>query len=217
MASGISEMAPNRDVALVQEHRRLVAKGGGTKVNKRNRRRKAYSYEKPAKAEDCSDDEASSLANQRFPGALLHCVVCCETLPEARKRWTFLVCCGLGACRACLHETCPQCHTALPTEQDLVHFLRTKAEQGNADAQFELGQHLLHLQQAAEATKFLALASNAGHVEAAFLLGFHLDDGSMLDPDPKRAHEFYAIAAEAGHAGAAMFLDQLLHQSKELR
>lgn len=193
------------------------------KIHKRNRKRREHSVKTCARnsivgkkvlsvgaTEEESSDTGGGFARQMFAGTCANCVSCHESLPEERNKWSFLACCGLGACRACLEDKCPNCGHVLPDqEKGLVGQLRAAADSGCISSRFEFGQHMLHQQFQEDAAKYLALAARAGHVEAAFVLAFHLDDGGILDTDHTRAKVYYELAAEAGHAGAAMFLEQL--------
>lgn len=196
------------------------------KLHKRNRKRRDHSAKTCPRSsavavvvkevsslgvtEEESGDRSGGFARQMFAGTCANCVACHESLPEERNKWSFLACCGLGACRACLEDKCPNCGHHLPDqEKGLVGQLRAAADSGCVSSRFEFGQHMLHQQFQEDAAKYLALAASAGHVEAAFVLAFHLDDGGILDTDHTRAKVYYELAAEAGHAGAAMFLEQL--------
>lgn len=153
--------------------------------------------------------EDKSLASEKFPGTLCACAICNESLPSRREEWTYVICCGFGVCRHCLSQNCPRCGEALPKSQDIcIEKMSAKADTGCVSTQFELGQFFLHQRKREAAAHYLAMAALQEHVEAAFLLGFHHDDG-LFDRDHRAAKNWYALAATSGHCGAKMFLDHL--------
>ncbi len=88
--------------------------------------------------------------------------------------------------------------------------LRQRAEQGNADAQAELG-YRYHTGQVVRqdyerAVSWYRLAAEQDHVKAQYHLGLAYAFGEGVDHDPAQAAEWYRRAAEQGHAQAAFSL-----------
>ena len=80
------------------------------------------------------------------------------------------------------------------------------AEQGNADAQYNLGYIYSHgkgvEQDYKTAVKWYALAANQGHAIAQLNLGVMYDNGSGVAQDYVKAHMWWNIAAIDGDADA---------------
>ena len=87
---------------------------------------------------------------------------------------------------------------------------RPLAEQGLADAQFNLGLMYRYgegvPQDYAEAMKWYRLAAEQGNAGAQFALGFMYDEGQGVPPDYAEAAKWYRLAAEQGDALAQVFL-----------
>lgn len=89
--------------------------------------------------------------------------------------------------------------------------LRPLAEQGNAEAQFNLG--IMYdkgrgvNQDDAEAVKWFRLAAEQGLAEALFVLGSMYETGHGVSQDYVRAHMWYNIAASLVHDFAIEFRD----------
>jgi len=102
--------------------------------------------------------------------------------------------------------------TEIDAPEDIKHCLK-KAEQGNADAQFEMGlNYLLGLDVAEdkqEAIKWYRKAAEQGNADAQNALGdmFYLGDG--ISQDYKEAANWYAKAAEQGDSYAQLSLGQM--------
>ena len=80
------------------------------------------------------------------------------------------------------------------------------AEQGNADAQFDLGFMYENgtgvLQDYAEAVKWYRLSAEQGNAEAQYSLGFMYSSGTGVIHDYAEALKWYRLAAEQGNANA---------------
>ncbi len=88
-----------------------------------------------------------------------------------------------------------------------VHLYRHAAEQGHADAQYNLG-HMYYwsegvLQDYAEAVKWYRLAAEQGYPYAQNNLGILYGKGEGVPQDYAQAHMWFNLAAEHGHANAA--------------
>jgi hypothetical protein len=86
-----------------------------------------------------------------------------------------------------------------------------KAENGNADALFNLGLCYangkgLDPEDAVQAVEYYRQAAAKGHAEALCQLGFCYDTGKGVAPDAVQAVEFYRQAAAKGHTGALCLL-----------
>jgi TPR repeat protein len=87
-----------------------------------------------------------------------------------------------------------------------VKWFRKAAEQGNAFAQFNLGQIYTQgkgvPQDYAEAVKWWRKAAEQGYAGAQYNLGFMYDKGLGVRQDDAEAVKWYRKAAEQGYAGA---------------
>ena len=91
--------------------------------------------------------------------------------------------------------------------------LRTKADQGDAEAQYNLGvmyskgrgvpQHFK------EAVRWYRLAADQGYAQAQVHLGFMYATGLGVSQDYTQAHMWYNLGASNGFADAAKQRDQL--------
>ena len=88
--------------------------------------------------------------------------------------------------------------------------LRTKAEQGDAEAQYNLGFMYRFgdgvPEDHKEAVKSFRKAAEQGHAGAQFILGHMYEKGKGVPEDHKEAAKLYRKAAEQGHAGAQLNL-----------
>lgn len=84
-----------------------------------------------------------------------------------------------------------------------LSFFRMAAEQGNAEAQFELGQ--MHAQGLGITQRFEAaadwylLAAKQGHAKAQFHLGFLYSHGQGVRQDYAKAYQWYCISDRFGY------------------
>ena len=103
-----------------------------------------------------------------------------------------------------------------------VKWFRKAAEQGNAEAQYNLGLMIIRgtgaRQDGTEAVNWLLKAAEQGNADAQFLLGQVYDGGWAGDnyepgteptPDPVAAKKWYGKAAEQGNSEAQAALDDL--------
>ena len=85
-----------------------------------------------------------------------------------------------------------------------LNFFRMAAEQGNPEAQFELGQmHAQGLgitQQFEAAADWYLLAAKQGHAKAQFHLGFLYSHGQGVRQDYAKAYQWYCISDRCGYA-----------------
>ena len=115
------------------------------------------------------------------------------------------------ACLLSLAAMCG-CRTA-PTPEDKAEQWRKAAEQGDAEAQYELG-HCYHYgygvtEDKAEAVKWWRKAAEQGNSEAQFCLGRCYDYGEGVAQDKAEAVKWYRKAAEQGHEKAKAALKKL--------
>jgi TPR repeat protein len=91
--------------------------------------------------------------------------------------------------------------------------LKQRAESGEAEAQFQWGQLVLHARQArnpeVEAFGWLEKAAAQGHSEAQYELGLMLLVGEGCEADPIEGVRRLELAAKAGQEGAAIFLERV--------
>ena len=88
------------------------------------------------------------------------------------------------------------------------------AEQGNADARFNLGNMYLYSptlpveveDRDVEAARWFFTASQQGHADAQYHLGLLLMTGSGVRQDPEEAYTWIKKAAEQGHPEAQNFI-----------
>jgi len=94
-----------------------------------------------------------------------------------------------------------------------IDALRTRAEQGNADAQSNLGVMYATgegvLQDDAEAVRWFRVAADQGHMGAQFYLGVMYTQGLGVPQDFVEAVRLYRLAAEQGYALAQFNLGVL--------
>jgi TPR repeat protein len=87
-----------------------------------------------------------------------------------------------------------------------LQLLRPLAEQGNAEAQFKLGNQYDDgsgvAQNDAEALKWYRLAADQGYASAQYNLGVMYGEGRGVAPNDVEAAKWYGKAAEQGHAAA---------------
>ena len=90
--------------------------------------------------------------------------------------------------------------------QDAVEAIRLAADQGLADAQFNLGFRYADgrgvSQDYAEAVRWYRLAADQGHAGAQSNLGVMYGSGEGVPQDETEAVRWYRLAADQGHAGA---------------
>jgi hypothetical protein len=93
--------------------------------------------------------------------------------------------------------------------------VRTKAEQGDAKAQFNLGwryyvgQDVPH--DVAEAVKWTRRAAEQGNADAQALLGWIYHEGQGVPQDDIEAYLWYSLAAAQGYEKAKSALDSIRH------
>ena len=94
--------------------------------------------------------------------------------------------------------------------QDDLDTVRQAAEQGDATAQFNLGNMYASgrgvLEDDAEAVRWYRLAAEQGLVDAQFMLGNIYGAGSGVPQDDPEAARWFRLAAEQGHAAAQFYL-----------
>ena len=87
-----------------------------------------------------------------------------------------------------------------------AHGYRLTAEQGDAEAQFNLGVRYFHgrgvPEDIQEAIRWVRLAAEQGHAEARLSLGVLYDEGRGVPRDHEEAVRWYRLAAEQGHPEA---------------
>lgn len=87
-----------------------------------------------------------------------------------------------------------------------------KARQGDAEAQWQVGQTYVRLGEAERAMPMLRPAAAAGHPRAASLLAALYEDGRGTGQDRAEALRWYRVAAEQGQPEAMAALGRLLLQ-----
>ncbi len=88
-----------------------------------------------------------------------------------------------------------------------IHWYRQAAEQGVAEAQFNLAHILVDEDiSAARAAKWMAKAAAQGMVEAEFLMGVIFAEGLGVARDDTEARRWLQKAIEHGHAEAERFM-----------
>ena len=87
------------------------------------------------------------------------------------------------------------------------------ADQGDADAQFELGWHYETgsgvEKDESEAVRWYQEAADQGHMGAQFELGWHYETGRGVEEDESEAVRWYQEAADQGHMDAQSALERL--------
>ena len=123
------------------------------------------------------------------------------------------------------HPTTP--HLSIPMnnesydfddDKEAVKFHRLYAEQGDAEAQFNLGQMyregLEVAQNYKEAVKWYRLSAEQGDARAQCDLGMMYDKGQGVEQDYKEAEKLFRLAAEQGIAEAQGNLGVMYHEGK---
>lgn len=82
------------------------------------------------------------------------------------------------------------------------------AEEGDVNAQFELGTLRLGQDRYEDAVRWLRKAAEQGHLEAQCIYGSLLTEGLGTDQDLEAAAYWLRMAAEQGHSGAQVLLAQ---------
>ena len=98
------------------------------------------------------------------------------------------------------------------TVDDSIPALTSRAQKGDAVAQFnlgvkyDLGQSVP--QNHAEAVKWYRLAADQGHASAQYNLGVSYDDGRGVPQNHAEALKWYRLAADQGQAAAQASMDE---------
>jgi hypothetical protein len=104
---------------------------------------------------------------------------------------------------------------------EAVKWYRKAAEQGDANAQFNLGLCFEDGQGVAmdpvEAVKWCRRAAEQGHADAQFNLGWCFMDGLGVANDLGEAAKWFQKAADQGRVYAKQRLDEMIHQIPEWR
>ncbi len=104
-------------------------------------------------------------------------------------------------------------HGVSKDESEAVKWIRRAADQGDAEAQFELGgMYSIGAgvpQDYAETARWYGRAAEQGYVDAQFLLWMVHHEGRGVPRDPVEAARWLRMAAEQGHADAQFKLGML--------
>jgi TPR repeat protein len=100
-----------------------------------------------------------------------------------------------------------------------VEDLKSLAERGNADAQFELGfmygTGFCGLQDYAKAVYWYSQAAEKMHVVSQSILGWMYEEGRGVPQDYVQAHMYYNLASAQGHKPASKYREQLSKKMTE--
>ena len=96
-------------------------------------------------------------------------------------------------------------------DAEAVKWYRKAAEQGNTDAQFDLG---VVTKDDVEAVKWYRKAAEQGNAKAQFNLGFCYEKGTGVAKDDVEAVKWYRKAAEQGQTNAQFCLASCLVEGK---
>lgn len=108
-----------------------------------------------------------------------------------------------------------------PAQKTKTEFEKTleRAQQGNAEAQHELGIMYDYGQgvtkNEAEAMKWYRKAADQGLAVAQFYLGWMYEDGRGVQKDIDQAHKWYKKAAEQGHNSARAHLPKTVQERQK--
>ncbi len=116
-----------------------------------------------------------------------------------------------GIClSACFFPSFSSAQFQPPTQQINEEDLRTWAERGDADAQFELGLRMITgegvKKNEAEGVKFIEQAAKQKHLRAQFVLGSLYEEGAGVKKDEAKSVEWYRKAADNGFPPAQFSL-----------
>jgi TPR repeat protein len=103
-----------------------------------------------------------------------------------------------------------------PSVEEELAITRLRAEQGNAQAQYEMGEALLHGEatgrpDAVEAARWYALAAKQSHGDACFALAGLCKSGDGTPQDDAQAAHWFHLAAEQGVVQAQYNLGLACH------
>ena len=88
------------------------------------------------------------------------------------------------------------------TEDGQLSELKARAENGDAEAQFDLGlvyEKGGHVRDYAKARKWYQKAAEQGHTQALYNIGFMYERGRGVKQDVTEARKWYQRAARKGH------------------
>ena len=115
-------------------------------------------------------------------------------------------------------EAGAQCN--LPDFKEAVKWYRLAADQGNAEAQYNLGAAYCEgksvPQNFKEAVKWYRLAADQGNAEAQYNLGVVYYEGKGIPQDYKEAVKWYRLAADQGLAVAQFYLGAAYYEGKSV-
>lgn len=101
------------------------------------------------------------------------------------------------------------------SKEKAIGFYKSAAEQGLADAQFQLANYYDFITDLKEAIYWNLKAAQQGHVSAQYWMGYYYDEGEGVVRDIEKAIYWYAKSSEQGHDAAQERLGELLQDVKE--
>ena len=161
--------------------------------------------------DDISDDELFKQPPNE------ECPICNLLLPWLASGSVYKSCCGKMLCSGCCHapvydnlgneiigEKCPFCRTPVPTAIERIERYKKRAEHGNAEAIFTLGNYyrvgkLGFPQDYNKALELFVRAGNLGCNKAYNNVGCAYDFGEGVEMDEKKAMHYYKLAAIEGN------------------
>lgn len=95
---------------------------------------------------------------------------------------------------------------------------KQKADQGDTDAQYELGRYYRDGNRAIKsyknAFKYFKLAADQGHPQAQVSTAFCYEYGDGIEQSNRQAFHYYQLAADQGHIGAQSCLGKIYAEGK---
>jgi TPR repeat protein len=153
------------------------------------------------------------------------CAICMDLLPDDPGGRTVYACCCKKICSDCSDKCneydtrCPFCRAPAPTAAEYLRRMQKHADEGNAEAQYQLGTENrlgnIGLKKSYKrAVPFYKLAAAQGHVCAQQTLGHCYESGHGVKIDYKMALHWLRRAADQGLPLAQLNLGAMIYQGK---
>ena len=161
---------------------------------------------------DISDDELF-----RQPPSKEDCPICLLRLPLLGSGSVYKSCCGKIICSGCAYapvydnlgneineKKCPFCRTERPTSIERIKRCKKRAELGDAEAIFKLGNiyrvgKFGFPQDDVKALELFVRAGDIGSTEAYCNIGYSYENGRGVEIDKKKANHYFNLAAIGGN------------------
>jgi TPR repeat protein len=160
------------------------------------------------------------------------CPICLDLVPINLGRRTFYECCCRSLCTDChvkckeYDTRCPLCRTPAQTDAERLRLLQKHVDEGNAEAQLQLGDKYCHgglglKKNSKRALQLYEAAAAQGHAHGQAYVGQCYDHGDGVKVNYTAAALWYRRAAEQGlpiaqyNLGVAFAIGQGVAQSDD--